>query len=61
MVEKKETKNDKKTVFKLLIPYHQIRQHTGKYEPKGSLLHDFEPLDEAKKSKKEKMTGADTS
>lgn len=61
MIEKKELQNGKKTVFKLLIPYHQIKKLTGKYEPKGSLLHDFEPLDEAKKSKIEKMTGADTS
>lgn len=61
MIEKKELQNGRKTVFKLLIPYHQIKRHTGKYEPKGSLLHGFEPLDEAKKPEKEKMTGADTS
>lgn len=61
LIEKKELQNGKKIVFKLLIPYHQVKKFTGKYEPKGSLLHDLEPLDEAIKSKYVKMTGASTS
>lgn len=40
----------RKIVFKLKIPRHQIKQLSGNIEPKGSSSHDFEPLDGAIKS-----------
>jgi len=47
--------------FKLNIPRHLIKQHSGYDEPEGSPLHDFEPLDGAKKSKNKEMIGANIS
>jgi putative transposase len=48
----------KKIVFKLKIPRHKIRLYTGNYEPEESSSHDFEPLDQAIKSKPIKIDGA---
>lgn len=36
LIEKKEDLKRRKITFKLKIPYHQIHQHTGYNEPKGS-------------------------
>ena len=51
----------RKIKFKLKIPYHEIKQHTGNNEPKGSSLLDFKPLNEADKSINKEMIGAETS
>ena len=50
LVNKKVDIQKRKIDFKLKIPHHEIRQHTGKIEPEGSFLHDFEKIEINKKT-----------
>ena len=61
LVEMTVIEKQRKIKFKLKIPYHQIKQHTGNNESEGSSLLDLKPLNEAEKSKSKKMIGAETS
>lgn len=45
----------RKIIFKLNIPRHMVKQHTGNNEPEGSFSLDFEPLNVAKNQKKRAM------
>jgi hypothetical protein len=40
---------NRKIKFKLNIPYQNVRKLTGKIEPEGSSLHDFEKIEIYKK------------
>jgi hypothetical protein len=60
-IEMSVIEKQRKIKFKLNIPYHEFKQHTGNNEPKGSSLLDFKPLNEAVKSKNKEMIGAETS
>ena len=44
MITKTENTKERKIKFKLKIPYHEVRQHTGNMEPEGcSLLNILGP------------------
>ena len=64
LIEKKVDEKKRKIKFKLMIPYHQIKQHTGNDEPEGSSLHDFFNPPKAVEEKItlcKEMNGAETS
>lgn len=64
-IEMKRDEKRRKITFKLLIPYHEIKQHTGNDEPESCSLHDFfDPLQAVEKkspSVAKEMCGAETS
>ena len=48
-IDKKVDLKNRKIKFKLNIPYQNVRKLTGKIEPEGSSLHDFEKIENPKK------------
>ena len=50
LIEMKVDEKLRKVKFKLKIPYHQIKQHTGNNEPEDCSLLDFRHLNDAYKS-----------
>jgi len=61
LIDKKTDEKNRKTTFKLKIPYHQIKQHTGNNEPEGSSLHDFLKGSIPFKNQNKEMSGANIS